>query len=201
MASIVQICNMALGNIGISQTIASLDEKSKEAATCKRYYEQARDELLRDLDWPFATRYVTLALVAEAPNSAWGYSYRYPQDCEKVRRVLPTDIYITDQSYSDPFVIASDAAGKLVYTNTNVAQAEVTARITDPTLFDSKFVTALSWLIGAKIAPSLSGNNAKAVMDNANRMYVYHRGWAGSASMNEGVYDNSPHSEFLEARE
>ena len=42
----IDICNLALGRIGVDRTIASLNEKSKEARLCKRFYALARASAL-----------------------------------------------------------------------------------------------------------------------------------------------------------
>ncbi len=199
MTSAVGICNLALGNVGIQQTIASLDEKSKEAAACKRYYEQARDEVLEDYPWPFATRTVTLALVASDPTPTWYFSYRYPSDCSKVRRVVPPDIGVSNY-FREPFIITSDASGKLVYSNLELALAEITAKITDTALFNAKFVNSLSWLLGSKIAPSLTGNNAKAAINHALSIYETSLIQAQNVAANEGNQIEFPYCETIEAR-
>lgn len=133
----VSICNMALSHLSIGKVIASITEKSAEARACSAFYDQAKDEVLRDFAWPFATRTVTLALVAPQPTPEWAYSYRYPSDCLAARRLLngsqsaspfpagfsapttapaPMGRVMTAQSRI-PFRIQSDDAGLLIYTD------------------------------------------------------------------------------------
>lgn len=200
MASIVEICNMALGNIGIQKVIASVDEQSVEARACKRFYDQTVSETLRELPWPFAGRYITLALVEETPNTQWAYSYRYPSDCEKVRRVVPSDITV-DTNYRDSWSVGSDSAGRLIYSNQIAAQAEYTHNVTDAALFDSLFVELVSWRLGSKIAPSLTGNNAAAVIKRTDAMYITKKAQAEAEALNEGHVDTSPYCETIAARE
>src|SRR4051812_32897245 len=83
----VGICNMALGHLAVGKAIGALTEASQEARACLRFYEQARDEVLRDFPWPFATTVEALALVAVQPTTEWGYSYRYPLNCLALRRI------------------------------------------------------------------------------------------------------------------
>src|SRR5512146_1689119 len=90
----IQICNMALGHIGVTKFIAALTDRSNEANVCNLYYEQARDFVLEDLPWPFATRYISLGLVTDftaltIPHD-WSYAYRYPSDCVFARRLVTT---------------------------------------------------------------------------------------------------------------
>ena len=48
MASVVEICNRALSNIGNSRSINSLTEASKEAGECSLHFEACRDAVLSD---------------------------------------------------------------------------------------------------------------------------------------------------------
>lgn len=200
MASKIEICNMALGNVGTSKTIASIDEASNEARACKTYYDQVLKEVLRVRPWPFSTGMVQLALVETQPNPIWHYSYRYPSDCAKVRRIVPSDVMV-DDNYRDPFIISSDTAGRLVLSNQINAMAEITKIITDPLLFDEGFINAITWLLAAKIAPSLTGNNYQKVLDRVERGYLVALSSAGASAMNEGEVSVQPYSEIISARE
>ncbi|CAK0775884.1 conserved hypothetical protein [Gammaproteobacteria bacterium] len=55
MATVVDICNLALGNLG-SASIESVDDGSIEAKYCSRYYPVARDALLEMHNWSFVNR-------------------------------------------------------------------------------------------------------------------------------------------------
>ena len=89
MASKTEICNLAISHLGVGKEIANFEtERSEVAAACRRYYDIALQTMLTEFDWGFATRYVTLGLEEIEPNSEWRYSYRYPHDCLKVRRII-----------------------------------------------------------------------------------------------------------------
>src|SRR5665648_440114 len=89
MSSATEICNMALGHLASGKEIANLEtERSAEAIACRRFFDSARDAVLRDFSWPFATKIKALSLIEEDPNSEWAYSYRYPTDCLNFRRIL-----------------------------------------------------------------------------------------------------------------
>ncbi|MGR7394096.1 hypothetical protein ACU63O_11170 [Klebsiella aerogenes] len=83
MASVIEICNRALSNIGNNRSINSLNEASKEAGQCSLYYESIRDAVLADFDWNFATKTVALADTNNPPLD-WDYAYTYPTDCLKI---------------------------------------------------------------------------------------------------------------------
>ena len=76
MASVINICNIALARIGNSRTINSLTEKTKEAYTCNLFYESMRDAVLADNDWNFAMSRVVLADLGD-PAPGWLFRYQY----------------------------------------------------------------------------------------------------------------------------
>jgi hypothetical protein len=52
----VQICNAALGEVGIDVTISALTDTSREAVQCNRYYPIARDELQDLFPWNYVKK-------------------------------------------------------------------------------------------------------------------------------------------------
>ena len=63
MASVVDICNLALGHLGDPATVSSIDppEGSAQAQHCARFYPIARDSLLEMHSWNFSTYREALA--------------------------------------------------------------------------------------------------------------------------------------------
>ena len=74
MASVVDICNGALNQLGAT-TILSLTEDSKNARLCNSRYTQVRDAVFRSHPWNCLQKRVELAADTTAP--AWGFSYAY----------------------------------------------------------------------------------------------------------------------------
>ena len=83
MASVVQICNSALNQLGAS-SITALTENSKNARICNERYETIRDAVFRSHPWNCLVTRVQLAQDTETP--AWGFSYQYtlPSNCLRV---------------------------------------------------------------------------------------------------------------------
>ena len=78
----VDICNMALSHLGISQQIQSIDlpDQSNQAAACAFWYPKMRNWLLRSAPWNFA--YLSQVLASDATVfPGWHYAYQYPNDC------------------------------------------------------------------------------------------------------------------------
>lgn len=151
MASIVSICNIALSRIGTRSTIQDLAENSTEALHCKLLFEQARDATLEAHDWAFARKREALADLG-GPAAGWGYRYALPVDCLAPRR-LETPMR-TDRR--PPFSVE----GRELLSDTPGARLIYTVRVTDPTLFPTSFVAALSWRLGAELAIPLTGKES-----------------------------------------
>ena len=90
MASVVQICNSALNQLGAS-SITALTENSKNARLCNERYETIRDAVFRSHPWNCLVTRVQLAQDTDTP--AWGFSYQYtlPSDCLRVLTILNYD--------------------------------------------------------------------------------------------------------------
>ena len=173
--SVVGICNMALGNIGTTQTIENIDENNERARVCKLYYETVRDQVTRRSQPNFAQAFVTLAEVAGDPPPGWLYQYRYPTDALFARRV--TDVTGARQlaisldpniiAYNVPMVAYSILAdqgtsGRILVTDQPEAVLWYTKRVTDPNDYDPEFVTGFAWALAAAIAIPMKVNASVA---------------------------------------
>jgi len=199
MASVVEIYNMALGNLGIGVNISDTAEAAPEARQCNRFYETARDFVLERFPWPFATRYYTLTLVAEEPNPDWLYSYRRPADCVKVRRILSqvSRIDITPI----PFNESRDNSGGLIFTDEASPIIEYTYRETQTAYFTPSFVIALSWKLAAMIGPGLTGGDPFKMVARAEKNFELSIVAAEAYSLNGIREDQMPDAESIRARD
>lgn len=157
MASVVQICNIALSRVGQSQRIDSLGEQSAAAEQCTLHYELCRDEVLRDFPWPFAEARVVLADIGSPPTN-WCYRYRYPTDCIQARYLVVSG---TEQPRSDqriPFKVVHADGGRAIVTNQEAAELVYTKRVEDTTYFDPLFTSALAWRLAGELAMGLVVN-------------------------------------------
>lgn len=174
MTSVVGICNMALGNIGITQTIENIDDNNERARVCKLYYEATRDQVIRAMSPNFAQAFVALAVVTGDPPPGWAYQYRYPTDCLYARQI--TDVNgsrilalsctngtmneTVPQVPSIPYTVMSDpsGSGRIIATDQEDAVLWYVRRVTDPNSFDPEFVMALAWALAANIAIPMKVN-------------------------------------------
>lgn len=202
----VALCNIALGQISARSQITGLTPPSppnnKAAEVMSQLYQLQADAVFRAAHWNSARRQVQLTLLKAAigtpenptgsgpqPPIPWRYEYAYPEDCLKVRFVLPmpnlpvagdapimTNVginYIPRVNTGMPFVPAVDldANGnqiKVVLTNACRAQGVYTGRITNVDLWDPSLQNAVigalaSWGCGP-ITGSLERQKAAIVM-------------------------------------
>lgn len=184
MASVVTICNMALGNIGITQTIENIDDNNERSRVCKLYYETLRDQLVRRTQPNFAQTFVALAVVAGDPPPGWAYQYRYPTDCLFARLVTDengarqaADTLFQTDTVADPpptpFEVRADpsSSGRIIVTDQPEAVLWYTKRVTDTNDFDPEFTMGLSWALAAAIAipMKVNANVAQFAANNARQ--------------------------------
>ena len=174
MASAVDICNAALGELGDSATVTSISPPSGsiQAVHCARFFPIARDALLEMHTWGFATRRVALNPLTETPPSPWAYVYAAPSDVLNFLAVLDpnaTDEYSSglaqygnvSGSYSNnlgifqpqPFSVEINGNGvQVIYTNQANAILRYSGRVTDTTTFSPLFTEGLIKLLKSKLA-------------------------------------------------
>ena len=145
MASVVDICNGALNQLGAS-TILSLTEDSKNARLCNSRYTQVRDALFRTHPWNCLQTRLELAASSDSP--AWGFTYAYtlPTNCLRLLRVLDYD-----SNYK--------VEGRKILSNATTMKILYISRITDPNEYDELLRETLSAALGADIAYAVTSNN------------------------------------------
>lgn len=148
MASVVQICNVALIRCG-ADPITSLDNDVKGARLCKLMYEPTLESLLRSHPWNFANRRALLAASSTAPAFEYTYQFPLPSDYLKMQRVYYDYAHRIESMADDTKVLLADEAEIYI---------EYTAKISDPNLMDPLFRQALSLAVATAICPALTEN-------------------------------------------
>jgi hypothetical protein len=94
MTSKVTIANMALGHVGSSTTVSSLDppDGSVEASRCAMFFDISRRSLIEATSPSWARARVQLAQAVSNPSNVWSYAYVRPSDCIKPLRIVPSYI-------------------------------------------------------------------------------------------------------------
>lgn len=148
MASIANICNLAFSHFGHDANIVSIEppDDSVEAHLCQQFYPMARDELLAEHPWTFATKRASLSALVSGRED-FAYAYALPTDCVKTRKVLPEG-YASD-SESEVFELENG----IVYTDVpSVATLVYTYRCVASGLYSPQFTASLSLLLASYLS-------------------------------------------------
>lgn len=159
MASVVDICNLALGHLGDAAEVISIDplDGSAQAAHCARYYPIARRMIQEMHAWNFNTRRVSLALLATDPPLSWDYRYARPSGCIRTLAVLAEDS--ADGDDTELYIEESLSDGtQCILTNVENATLRYLVEVTDTTKYSALCVDALSKMLASRLAgPILKG--------------------------------------------
>jgi len=184
MRSAVSICNKGLQYVG-GASISSFDEKTRGAQLCSQLYEEVRDELLESHHWSFATRYVSLPQLPDAPAFAFSCAYQLPADCIGVRQLED----------GRPFEVVE---GKVLYTDGSPAKAVITVRVVDPAQYPALFVEVFARKLAAELAVPLM--NSVKLEQAMFRKYVDSFARAAAVDGAEGTQQVSETDGWLQAR-
>jgi len=156
----VEICNLALQQMGRGLSITTLTPYDTASRLCARQYPISRDAVLRAYPWNFAQRRDELDAHADEPAFEFTYMYALPSDYLGNLRLFDND----DQAFKiETYVVSTVSTIKVVLTDVGEPlQVKYTARVTDPTLFDPLFIEALAAHIASNIAVPLSESQSKA---------------------------------------
>lgn len=200
METLTEICNLTLGHLGASKSVANAEtENSAEANTFRRFYEPVRDATLKDFNWPFATNTAELGLVVENPTIEWDYAYQYPSDCINMQRIVSGN---RNETVDDmiKYKIARFSGQKVIFTDEPNATAQYTMKITDPQEFPADFVLALSLHLAFMMGPHIAKSDTRLV-ESAERKYVNYISMAKAQALNEERPDSPPEASYILARE
>ena len=170
------VINLALVRIGYPHYIGDLYCGSEASAASLRIYSQTRDQLLRDGNWDFARRDLTMALLKQAPAGGyvppngwtpayppqpWMYEYTWPEDCLKVRGVRPAALFLPvfdpqPYIYSTPNDDAFDPPRKVIVCNVADAILTYTGQVTDPLTWEVSFIEDLASELARRLVPALA---------------------------------------------
>jgi hypothetical protein len=198
MANAVDICNLALANLGDVADITSLDppEGSAQAERCAQFYSLAVSTLLESYEWGFATVRETLVRYSENNRNNWRFCYAQPAKCIRVIDLndgpFPQKPPEFAKCHYDYEIGLNDNGRRCIYTNLDNACIRYIADI-DEYLFPANFVMALSWKLAGMLAgPLIKGDSGAQMTVTCEKTYAY---WIEKAIS----LDAAQHREFRES--
>lgn len=204
----LQIANMALGDLGITDPLLALTGTRAEVTWVNTHLESAKTEVLKASHWSFAKTRLALtditATLVEAPVD-WEYAYTYPADCATPIRIwngypepepagmrVPYEVGValvdSDPDVPTQIILTDEDDAELVYITT----AFVTAM--QPLAFQK----AIAALLAAEIAISITKNPQMA--QAMRGLYSLRLQQAIADDKNERQVHSAPESRFIRAR-
>ena len=144
MASVVQICNSALNQLGAA-SITALTDNSKNARLCNERYNTVRDSVFRSHPWNSLIKRIQLAQNTTTPVYGFSYQFNLPSDC---LRVLTIDAYNSDFKVEGRKILCNESSIKIVYVS----------QVTDPNEMDVLLRETISAGLAADIAYAITAN-------------------------------------------
>lgn len=192
-----QICNVALARVGQRQMIDSLSEASAQAQLCQALYAPARDAVLEEFAWPFATRRAVLALTP-LKRTGWAFVYDLPSDCLAPRRIIPP-IRSEAREQQIAWALEDDSTyGRVLLTDWSDAELEYTRAEETVALFSPLFCDALAWRLACDLALGLAVK--PQLLPTFERKYQLALATAKAAALNERQEDVPPDAEWIRGR-
>ena len=198
MANAVDICNLALANLGDVADITSLDppEGSAQAERCARFYPLAVSTLLEMHEGGFATMREALVPYSENSRDNWRFCYAMPARCIRIIDIndgpfpqRPPEF--AKSRYDYEIGLNADGA-RCIYTNLDDAVIRYIADISEY-LFPSNFVMALAWKLAGMLAGAMiKGDSGIQMALNCEKMFAY---WIDRAIS----LDAAQHREFSDS--
>ena len=161
--SLVSICNMALGQCGVTRQIGALEFSGsetvpQEARLCALYFELAFRAAARGHDWKCLTTQANLSgNRSVAPAAGYACAYSLPANYIGSLKVLE-DVPWTK-------------VGRCVHTDAESLHIQYVQYTTNTDLFDDLFTEALVKRLAALLAPALCGEGAGELTD---RLIAWH---------------------------
>ncbi len=193
MASVQDICNIALSHLGSDAIVSSISppDGSVEAGHCARFYPIARQAMIEMAQPSFARTRVALAEVTN-DSDVWGYAYAKPTACLKLLRILTPgqgatvftmgEIEIVDDESSSA---AFEMEGDVIYTNEAEAVLVYLRDVTDTSKFTPMIVTGMGYLLASFLAgPIIKGEAGASTGEKYLKLAQYWLDKAAASNAN-----------------
>ena len=218
MATKTEICNLALMQVGTTYLITDVEsEDTKEARTCRQFYDLARQAALSDVDWSFTRKTVALALLEGESDPQYKYVYKYPSDCLKVRGLIEPYLpywHGDSCSWQGERLAAQSLPGELralwqtgldsenetrtIITDLEEAMIIYSADLDNEFVFTSQFVDVLVIRLAMYLAMPIA--NSPSIAQGLQRSYQLAVSTAAASNMNEAQEPQYPTPNTITSR-
>jgi hypothetical protein len=161
----LSIANLSLSHLMMND-VANLNTTSNDPKikAINKFWDVARDDVLSELDWSFATVTENLSQITSYYSPDWTYGYTYiTENVANIWHIF--DVSTAGNKDEQKFEIKYDSniGSKVILSDLDNAIAEYSYIITDVTLWSHKFVMAFSYRLASMMTPLLTGDAEKAL--------------------------------------
>lgn len=179
MPSLLEIANMALGEVA-EQSITSLDDATTPARLCKKYIYQAIREALGKGKWKCARKAAELGQLTDAPAFGWTYAYQLPTDYIRLVSFNEVDTEEQDQELFErqgSKLLTDESTASIIYI------CDLSANGNDINLLSPLLAKACYLNLASKLAWSLQ--QSRTLRDSLTKDYQDALREAKAADSNE----------------
>jgi len=163
---LLDIYNLALSHIGQKPVANTTDETQPEILACNTHFPSARDSVLAQIAFPFNSAPIELVAHANIDSASipgWGCFYTYPASTLAVWEVYSSANATTAVEKDFEVRYLPALSNKFICTDETSAYANTSYLVTDYTLWDDRFIEAVSFKLAASIAIPITGDKDLAL--------------------------------------
>ena len=168
MASSVDICNLALAQLGEAAEVTSIDPPDGEhSGHCAKWYPIALRSLLERHGWSFATKREALVELSSVEASTYGkkHAFSIPSDCLKVLNVQSAEQLEKNapaQFISYELGITNKNSRRALFTDIEDPVLTYVTNVQTPELFPGYFVDCLVILLSSYLYGPIKRSDSTA---------------------------------------
>ena len=188
-----KIFNMALKNLGVTIGVQNSEQNDRNTSVLNEFYETAKEKVLSDYDWSFASAYRTLSLtLGQSLNPRFLYEYDYPNNCAAIREIVSEN----PNERIEFEVSSNENSQRVILTNKENARVRYTKLIEEETYLTPEFAFALSWYLAFLSAKAITG--ARVNTSDCYKIYVQMINEARAKDANEGYVKGVDECDWFE---
>ena len=154
-----QSYNIALNILGVTTPLENSNLQDNRAILLNNYYDLARDCVLKDYDWNFASTFRELSKVENGENySKYKNSFSYPNNCISARDIFEKNTYVL----SEFKVTTLENGERLILCDLEKPVLRYTRRVEKEVYFSSEFAMALAYYLASLVSCAITGSQQKA---------------------------------------
>lgn len=179
-SSPIQICNIALSHLG-ANPIISFQDGTPESNLCNTLYDQARQKVLEDAEWSFATARRELAKSSTVPPFGYSSQFKAPSDCLKVLEAFDKGT-VSSNPETSPNGTQWELESGYIMCDADIVLIRYTKDVTDTALFSAGYVQTLAAYLAYQMAGKLTGTRGLK-----SDMWTLYKAELDSAKSSDGI--------------